>query len=224
MKTAKFSLLKGKLSAMHHANRLTLIATLCSIIELIKMVKDLEARQNERDHYRREDEILRMDLERERHADQLEAVRKELRDWEAKREELAARPERDPANEEGIEQIIALLKDSMAHQELALVNLKDSKLDSVCSSCSPLKHGVFAAALTPKIKDISLETEEAILAMREEMSKSLADFKTQLDEEVKKTLEEVGALRDQKKQLQGDLSDLLAFKSKVSCSGLDYRG
>lgn len=48
------------------------------------------------------------------------------------------------------------------------------------------------------------------------MSKSLADFKTQLDEEVKKTLDEVGVLRDQKKQLQSDLSDLLAFKSKVS--------
>lgn len=55
------------------------------------------------------------------------------------------------------------------------------------------------------------------------MSKSLADFKTQLDEEVKKTLDEVGALRDQKKQLQSDLSDLLAFKSKVSlCTFRDH--
>ena len=52
--------------------------------------------------------------------------------------------------------------------------------------------------------------------MKEEMSNSLAAFKAQLDDEVKKTLDEVGILRDQKKQLQSDLSDLLAFKSKVS--------
>lgn len=179
------------------------------------MVKDLEARQNERDHYRREDEILRMDLERERHAEQLEAVRKELRDWEAKREELAARPERDPENEQGIDQIIALLKDSMAHQELALVNLKDSESVDVCVLTLVTERGAFSIALTPKIKDIGLESEEAILAIREEMSKSLAEFRLQLDDEVKKTLDEVGALRDQKKQLQSDLSDLLAFKSKV---------
>jgi hypothetical protein len=51
--------------------------------------------------------------------------------------------------------------------------------------------------------------------MKEEMSNSLAAFKAQLDDEVKKTLDEVGILRDQKKQLQSDLSDLLAFKSKV---------
>lgn len=92
------------------------------------MVKDLEARQNEREHYQREDHILRMDLERERHAEQIEAVRKELQEWEAKREELAAQQHRDPENEEGIEQIIALLKDQMANQESALLNLRECEL------------------------------------------------------------------------------------------------
>ena len=92
------------------------------------MLKEQESREHEREHYRREDQVLKMDLERERHAAQIEAVRLELRQWEAKREDLAAQQHKDPENEEGIDTIIALLKDQMAHQELALVNLKDSRL------------------------------------------------------------------------------------------------
>ncbi|KAK9900816.1 hypothetical protein P389DRAFT_208246 [Cystobasidium minutum MCA 4210] len=163
------------------------------ILEVLRMLREKEAREDEREHYRREDAMLKMHQEEERHAEQIEEVRGQLREWEAKLDEYTAAHNRDETSQ-NIESIIALLKDQMAHQEEALVNLKET--------------------LTPQIRDIGAESEEAILAMREEMSKSLADFRTQLDEEVKKTLDEVGALRDQKKQLQSDLSDLLAFKSK----------
>jgi hypothetical protein len=91
------------------------------------LLKEQEARQYERDHYQREDHNIKMDLERERHAAEIDAVRKELREWEARREELGAQQHKDPESEEGIERIIALLKDQMLHQELALVNLKESE-------------------------------------------------------------------------------------------------
>lgn len=48
------------------------------------------------------------------------------------------------------------------------------------------------------------------------ISSPLLDMRARMDEEVKKTFDEVTALREQKKALQGDLADLLAFKSKVS--------
>jgi hypothetical protein len=67
------------------------------------------------------------------------------------------------------------------------------------------------------MNDLGAESEEAIAEIREEAQRTLSEFKAQMSEEVQKTLLEVGALRDQKKQLQSDLADLLAFKSKVSC-------
>ena len=110
-----------------------------SILEIIKLLKEQEARQYERDHYHREDQNLKMVLERERHAAEIDAVRQELQQWEARREALASQQYKDPENEEGIERIIALLKDQMLHQELALVNLKESKSSQnctiVCSAC-----------------------------------------------------------------------------------------
>lgn len=90
------------------------------------MLKEKETREHEREFYRREDEMLRIQQEEERHAEQLESVRAELREWEAKSAELAAANIKDETSE-NIETIIALLKDQMAHQELALVNLKDSE-------------------------------------------------------------------------------------------------
>ncbi len=68
--------------------------------------------------------MFKMQMERERHAQDLDDIRAELQEWEAKRQELAAM-ERDPENQEKIDHIIALLKDQMAHQEDALVNLPE---------------------------------------------------------------------------------------------------
>lgn len=101
------------------------------------MLKEQEAREHEREHYRREEALLRSDEERERHAAELDAVRAELREWEAKREELAAAQIKDETSE-GIDTIIALLKDQMAHQEEALVNLRDSEYNfqiSIAGRC-----------------------------------------------------------------------------------------
>lgn len=53
--------------------------------------------------------------------------------------------------------------------------------------------------------------------MKEHFINDLGAFKQEMDQEVKKTLNEVAELREQKKQLQSDLSGLLAFKAKVSC-------
>ena len=97
------------------------------------MLKEKEAREHEREHYRREDEMLRLQQEEERHAEQLESVRAELREWEAKSAELAAANIKDE-DTDNIEVIIALLKDQMAHQEAALVNLKDSEYFSLMGS------------------------------------------------------------------------------------------
>ena len=71
-------------------------------------------------------------------------------------------------------------------------------------------------AVTPKLAHITDDTQDAIHEMKEQLLKDLAKFRKEMDTEVHKTLDEVSALREQKKMLQADLSDLLAFKSKVS--------
>jgi hypothetical protein len=96
-------------------------------VEVLKMLKDNQAREYERDHYRREDDAIKAELERERHAAELDTIRLQLREWEEKREELMQQYNKDVHNEEKIDAIIALLKDQMSHQEQALTNLKDSK-------------------------------------------------------------------------------------------------
>lgn len=115
---SKFSGMLTKTDSLHYD----------SILEVLKMLKEQEARDYQREHRRNEEAQLRMELERDRHAMEIENVRAELREWEAKREELAAASIKDPENQEGIDTIIALLKDQMAYQEKAMANLKDSEL------------------------------------------------------------------------------------------------
>ena len=69
--------------------------------------------------------------------------------------------------------------------------------------------------MTPKLAHLTDDTQDAINEMKEHLLKDLETFRKDMDAEVRKTLEEVSILREQKKMLQGDLSDLLAFKSKV---------
>lgn len=84
----------------------------------------------------------------------------------------------------------------MAQQEALMADMKES--------------------VTPKLSNLDEESKQAMHDMKEHMLDNLDAFRAKMDAEVKKTLEEVSALREQKKALQGDLSDLLAFKAKVS--------
>jgi archaellum component FlaC len=70
--------------------------------------------------------------------------------------------------------------------------------------------------VTPQLASLNDDTQDAIHEMKEHFINDLGAFKQEMDSEVKKTLNEVAELREQKKQLQSDLSGLLAFKAKVN--------
>lgn len=166
------------------------------IMEILKMLRSRQAKDEETAQQKALRQAEKQAIAAERHAVELDAIRMEIREWETKREALLM-ANKDPQNQEGIDTIIALLKDQMGAQERLLVDMKES--------------------VTPKLANLDEDAKVAMHDMKEHMLDNLDAFREKMDSEVKKTLEEVATLREQKKQLQSDLSDLLAFKSKV-CS------
>lgn len=113
-----------------------------------------------------------------------------------------------------------MLKDQMLEQEKLLADLKQGTWREGVTETRPMALQLtrFACipipAVTPQMSNINEEAQDAIDEMRLHLMKAIESFRTEMDSEVKKTLGEVAALREQKKMLQSDLADLLAFKSK----------
>lgn len=162
------------------------------------MLKENKQRADEKEALRAEKAAFKDENKRMRHQEEIMAIREELAEWEMKRSELE-KANKDPGNQAGIETIIALLKDQMVAQEQKLADLRE--------------------AVTPQMASINDDAAQAIDDMKDQMASDFAAFSKDMDSEVKKTLYEVAALRDQKKQLQTDIADLLAFKAKVSSVG-----
>lgn len=84
----------------------------------------------------------------------------------------------------------------MAQQEALLADLKDS--------------------VTPKLASLDEERTAAMHEVKEHALDNIEISRAKMDAEVKKAIEQVAELREQKKTLQSDLAELLSFKAKVS--------
>ncbi|KAM0750996.1 hypothetical protein T439DRAFT_223446 [Meredithblackwellia eburnea MCA 4105] len=67
---------------------------------------------------------------------------------------------------------------------------------------------------------ITEETTKLIGAIQTEVEKHVKDFRGQLTGEVQRMFKEVGKLRDEKKDLQAQIADLLAFQAKQAGAGV----
>ena len=70
------------------------------IMEILKMMKAQQARDEAKDQHKLHRREIKEHLGAEKHARELESIRMEIREWEAKMVELQAK-NRDPVNEEG---------------------------------------------------------------------------------------------------------------------------
>lgn len=108
-----------------HGESLAVIAY--GIREVLHMLRENQHRDAVRQQERIEHEAVREIDQKEQQDSALESIKAELREWEAKREELLLE-NKDAANQAGIDAIIVLLKDQMAEQEKAMADLKEGEL------------------------------------------------------------------------------------------------
>ncbi|BGP41725.1 hypothetical protein JCM10449v2_005716 [Rhodotorula kratochvilovae] len=162
-----------------------------AVFEILQTMRDISKKQAEQE--------AKEKAEREKNSG---LTLKEKAELEAKRGEIA-RLERDTAmNTERTAKI---------NEMVAQLAMKTEKADQLLAQIAKNVADGKTTTMDPALSD---EVKKLLGGVRNGVDEHVKDFRGQLTSEVQRMFKEVGKLRDEKKTLQTEIADLMAFQAK----------